>query len=125
MTWSAGLALLGRALAFCIPVPVIAIAALAGWLWWDRTSAVRQAVDNAVTELVAGGEIAALKAELAAAERARNAAEAANANFARRLAADAAAERDEETEHVAHDAQNAFGGDPWPLRQPDIDWLRK
>jgi hypothetical protein len=87
---------------------------------------VRQAVDNAVTELVAGGEIAALKADLAAARREKAATDYAYAAFTRRAAADAAeAAKDEATEEVAHDAQQNFAGRPWTIRQPDIDWVRR
>lgn len=50
-------------LTFGITLPVWFFLAAGGWLWWDKTSAVRQAVDKAVTELVAGAQIEALKAE--------------------------------------------------------------
>jgi hypothetical protein len=126
MTGSALLALFGRVLTFCIPVPVVAIAAIAGWLWIDRTSAVRQAVDRATTELVAGGEIASLKAKLAVAEINRVAGDSADENFTRQLAVDQdEAAKDEENEHVAHDAQRAFSGRAWPIGQSDLDWLLK
>jgi len=50
-------------LTFGITLPVWFFLAAGGWLWWDKTSAVRLAVDKAVTELVAGAQLEALKAE--------------------------------------------------------------
>jgi hypothetical protein len=120
MTASAAWAMLARVLTFCIPVPVIAIAAVAGWLWIDRTSAVRQAVDRATAELVAGGEIAALKARVAAAERDKIATDYAYAGFSRRLAADEAKDGDRD---VA--LPEGLSGRPWTVEQPDIDWVRQ
>ncbi|CDX19966.1 conserved hypothetical protein [Mesorhizobium sp. ORS 3359] len=58
-------------LTFGITLPVWFFLAAGGWLWWDRTSAVRLAVDKAVTELVAGAQIEALKAEAAEQRRMR------------------------------------------------------
>lgn len=42
-----------------ISLPVIVFVLLGGWLYYDKHSAIRQAVDNAVTKLVAGSELAA------------------------------------------------------------------
>lgn len=120
MTASAALALLGRVLTICIPVPVIAIVAVAGWLWIDRTSAVRQAVDKATAELVAGGQIAALKAQAAAAERDKIATDYAYAGFTKRLAADM--EKDGERKDVA--LPKALADRPWTVEQPDADWVQ-
>ena len=120
MTAATVWAFLGRVLTFCIPVPVIAIAAIAGWLWIDRTSAVRQAVDRATTEMVAGGQIAALKADLAAAQREKIATDYAYAGFSRRIAADAA--KDGEQKDVA--LPKALTDRPWTVEQPDIDWVQ-
>ncbi|MBZ8133208.1 hypothetical protein [Afifella sp. IM 167] len=87
------LAVVGRILAFGITVPVWVFLAAGLWLHFDKSSAVRQAVDRAVTELVAGAELAAARAEAAAQEKLRVAAEAraaevsaANARFQERLA---------------------------------------
>ncbi|MBN9078212.1 MAG: hypothetical protein BGN87_06340 [Rhizobiales bacterium 65-79] len=125
MTGTAAWVLLVRFLTFCIPVPVVAIAAIGAWLWWDRGSAMRHAVDKAVAELVAGGEIAGLKAQVASLQRAKLATDYAYSNYGRRLAADEAqAAKDEETERVAHDAQGTFGDRPWTVHQSDIDWVR-
>lgn len=56
-------------LTFGVTLPVWLFIAAAVWLWVDKTSAVRAAVDNAVTELAAGAEIEGLKARLAAQEK--------------------------------------------------------
>lgn len=72
--------------------PVWLMLAIGLWLYVDRGSAVRTAVDAAVTELVAGAEIAGLEARIAALET-LNAEEAgramaleqANARFADQL----------------------------------------
>lgn len=50
-------------LTFGITLPVWAFLAGGVWLSIDKTSAVRLAVDKAVTELVAGAQLDALKAE--------------------------------------------------------------
>lgn len=53
-----------KLLTFGITLPVWIFLAAGVWLWWDKTSAVRQAVDKAVTEIVAGAQLDALNAEL-------------------------------------------------------------
>lgn len=58
-------------LTFGITLPVWFFLAAGGWLWWDKTSSVRLAVDKAVTELVAGAQLEALKAEAAEQRRMR------------------------------------------------------
>lgn len=55
-----------RILLFSVPVPLFVASALGAWLWLDRESAVRRAVDSAVTEMVAGAEIAKLRATITA-----------------------------------------------------------
>lgn len=64
-----GWALLGRlgkglqgSLAVGITVPLWLLLAAGIWLHLDRTSAIRKAVDQAVTDLVAGAELEATKA---------------------------------------------------------------
>jgi hypothetical protein len=64
---TAFLAIAWRVLSWCVPIPLALIVAAAGWVAIDKHSAVRKAVDKAVTELVAGAEIAALEAQLNAA----------------------------------------------------------
>ena len=88
------LAIARRVLFFSIPVPVALILAAWAWVTWDKHSAVRRAVDTAVTKLVDGAEIEAARAEIAAlkqiqAEREREAAgdRAAFQKFAELLAA--------------------------------------
>ncbi|TPI86374.1 hypothetical protein [Mesorhizobium sp. B2-8-9] len=51
-------------LTFTIPLPVWAFLAAGGWLWFDRDSAVRTAVNKAVTQMVAGAQLEALQAQL-------------------------------------------------------------
>lgn len=51
-----------RVLKITIPLPLVVLVAMAGWWWIDKTSAIRHAVDKAVTELVAGEELAAARA---------------------------------------------------------------
>lgn len=58
-------------LAFGITLPVWAFLAAGIWLWFDKGSAVRQAVDKAVTQLVAGAQMDALQAELTEQRRLR------------------------------------------------------
>lgn len=65
MTW----AFAWRVLWFSIPIPLIAIAGVYAWFVFDKHSAVRKAVDKAVTELVAGAQIATLEAQLEASEK--------------------------------------------------------
>lgn len=57
-----------RVLFFAIPIPVVAI--LAAWLWvtFDKHSAIRKAVDRAITELVDGAELEAERAKSKALE---------------------------------------------------------
>jgi hypothetical protein len=55
-----------RILGFIVPVPVVVILAALAWVQFDKSSAIRQAVNERVTEMVAGAEIAALEAKLAA-----------------------------------------------------------
>ncbi|MBT1154392.1 hypothetical protein J1C56_02175 [Aminobacter anthyllidis] len=69
MTWFAlkPLALAAwRVLTIMIPIPLALIVAAGLWVHFDKASAVRKAVNKAVSELVAGAEIDALEAKLAA-----------------------------------------------------------
>ncbi|SDA39317.1 hypothetical protein [Mesorhizobium qingshengii] len=58
-------------LTFGVTLPVWAFLAGGAWLWIDKVSAVRQAVDKAVTELVAGAQLDALQAEVTEQRRLR------------------------------------------------------
>jgi hypothetical protein len=94
MTGAAILALGRRVLFFAIPVPVALILAAWAWVTWDKTSAVRRAVDTAIEKLVIGAELQAALARAAALEkileeraRAAEADRAALRSFADQLAA--------------------------------------
>lgn len=55
---------IGPILTYCIAIPIWILLIAGGWVWFDRTSAVRTAVNKAVTELVAGAQLEALNASL-------------------------------------------------------------
>lgn len=80
-----------RVLTFMVPVPVILIVAALAWVQFDKASSVRQAVNARVKELVAGADIAALEATLAAERQisARQADAAKEAERRMRVAVDA------------------------------------
>lgn len=82
-----------------LPIPLGVIAAAGLWLWLDRSSAIRQAVDKATTELVAGAKIDALEATADAERRLRMYAEM-NAAEARRKAEQLAAANKELTDQL-------------------------
>ena len=82
---SAVLTVLWRVLGFTIPLPIGVILAALAWLHFDKSSAIRQAVDEQVTEMVAGAEIAALEAKLEAEEKIAAARGAAATEANRRL----------------------------------------
>ncbi|MGX7874445.1 hypothetical protein ACVDG5_018285 [Mesorhizobium sp. ORM6] len=75
MTWVAVVAFLRKwvlpLLTFTISLPLWVFLAAGGWLYFDKASAVRVAVDKAVTKLVAGAEIEALQAKLDSERRIR------------------------------------------------------
>lgn len=58
-------------LVFGITLPIWVFLAAGVWLWVDKASAVRHAVDKAVTQLVAGAQLDALNASLAEERRLR------------------------------------------------------
>lgn len=74
-------------LAMGITIPLWVIMAVALWAHFDKGSAVRTAVDRAVTQLVAGAEIEAAKAIADAERRLRLVAEGAAAEARRRATA--------------------------------------
>ncbi len=82
-----------------LPIPLGLIVAAGLWLWFDRASAIRQAVDKAITELVAGAELDALEATADAERRLRVYAET-NAAEARRKAEQLAAANKELTDQL-------------------------
>ncbi|MFC6488042.1 hypothetical protein [Nitratireductor sp. GCM10026969] len=99
------IAVLGKILTFGITLPLWAFLAAGAWFHFDKSSAVREAVDNAVTELVAAEELAAASAEVAALsaiadERERRLAAAQRAN---RLYAERLAETVQEKQELSHE----------------------
>ncbi|MCO6407379.1 hypothetical protein [Hoeflea alexandrii] len=74
-----------RILGFTIPLPIGVILAALAWLHFDKASTIRQAVNERVTEMVAGAEIAALEAKLEAEQKIAAARGAAAAEANRRL----------------------------------------
>ncbi|WP_394689068.1 hypothetical protein [Hoeflea sp.] len=80
-----------RVLMFAVPVPMFAIAAAGTWLWLNQESAILKAVDERVTEMVAGAEIAALEAKLEAEQQIAAARAAAALEANRRLMAEVSA----------------------------------
>lgn len=76
---------LWRILRLTIPIPVALILAALAWVQFDKTSAIRQAVNERVTKMVAGAEIAALEAKLEAEGKIAAARGAAAAEANRRL----------------------------------------
>ncbi len=121
--------ILWRVAKFTIPIPLIFIAVGLIWTQVDKSSAVRRAVDKAVTQLVAGAKIAALEAQLAERNRQLAAGRKALDWYAGELA-DAQAREAALSEQDAKDEEEfkaGLGADGRgrPLDQRDIDWLRK
>lgn len=79
-------------LVFGITLPVWAFLVAGAWLWFDKTSSVRQAVNKATAELVAGAQIEALNAQLVEERRIRAWSDG-KAEEAARIAADERAAR--------------------------------
>lgn len=122
-------AFLWRAATFTLPVPLFVIAFAVGWWHFDKTSAVRRAVNDALTEAVAGAEIAALNAKLTERERQLAAGRKAAEGFADLLresqlreAQQAAIDAEEDAEY---EAELAAAGRRCALDRSDLDWLRK
>jgi hypothetical protein len=57
------MAMVGRIFGIVIPVPVVLILAALAWVHFDKHSSIRSAVNERVKELVAGAELAAIRAE--------------------------------------------------------------
>lgn len=90
-----------------IPIPLGIIAALALWLHFDKTTAVRKAVNAYAIELVAGAEIAAAKADAQAMQEIAAAQRKVIAAGQERALADAAARQSLEQQIVKSDDINA------------------
>lgn len=92
-------------LVFGITLPVWVFLAAGIWLWFDKTSSVRAAVNKATAELVAGAQIEALNAQLVEERRIRAWSDG-KAEEAGRIAADERAARiDLEQQLTQTDAQ--------------------
>lgn len=107
MTWAFVAGIGKRVLLFTIPIPVIAVLAAWAWVHFDKSSAIRRAVDRAVTELVDGAELDAARAQnealrkiLAETERRAERDRAAAARFSELLTA-AEAEKDDLADEIA------------------------
>ena len=81
-----------RLASIIVPIPLALLVAAGLWITFDKASAVRRAVDKAVTDLVAGAQIKAIEATLDAERRLRMyaegkaaAAQAANDAFQQKL----------------------------------------
>lgn len=115
-------------LTFGITLPVWLFLVAGGWFWWDKTSAVRTAVNNAVTELVAGAEMDALKAKLAEEARRRQAAAKALDDYRKQSVIDhAVAEQANDLleQRIAENEKTlAAAGRSCLLDDADVDWLR-
>lgn len=126
---SAALAIAVRVLAISLPVPLFVIALALGWWQLDKHSAVRHAVDKAITEAVAGAQIAALEAQLAERNRQLAAGRKAAEGFAELLrqaqhreATQAAIDLAEDADY---EAELAAAGRSCGLSSDDLIWLRK
>ncbi|MGX9145955.1 hypothetical protein [Mesorhizobium sp. 128a] len=91
-------------LVFGITLPIWVFLVAGAWLYFDRTSAVRAAVNRATTELVAGAQLDALQAQVAEERRLRAWTDG-HADEARRIAdAERAARADLEEQLKESDA---------------------
>ena len=130
MTAAAAWSFARRILFFAIPVPVALIVAAWVWVTWDKSSAVRRAVDTAVTKLVDGAELDAERATTAALRKIiadRNRQAAADRDALRKFA-DQLAAADTENGNLA-DAIALLESQPvnpaCTVDQPFLDRLRK
>ncbi|MES0164861.1 hypothetical protein NKJ87_02550 [Mesorhizobium sp. M0027] len=110
-------------LTFGITLPVWIFLVAGIWLWWDKTSEVRQAVDKAVTELVAGAQLDALNAELVEQHRLRAWSDG-KADEASKIANDERAARVHlETTLTLTDAERRKAEDELAVLQARVDGL--
>lgn len=127
MTWF--LAFAGRVLTISLPVPLFVIALAVGWWQLDKHSAVRRAVDDALTEAVAGAKIASLEAQLAERSRQLEAGRKAAEGFAELLRQSQLREEQQAaidaTEDAEYEAKLKAAGRGCALDNADLDWLRR
>lgn len=129
MIWPALIWKVGRAiLTFGITLPLWLFLVAGGWLWWGKTSAVRLAVNNAVTELVAGAEMDARKAKAVEEARRRAAAVKSLEDYRQQYATDkVAAEQAHdllEQRIVDNEKKLAVAGRSCLLNDADVERLR-
>lgn len=121
--------ILWRVAKFTVPIPLILIAAALIWTQIDKTSAVRRAVDDALTDAVAGAQIAALEAKLAEKERQLAAGRKALDGFAALLseaqAREAALAEQDAKDDAEYEARLKAAGRSCALTDDDNRWLRK
>lgn len=123
------LAIAGRVLTLSLPVPLFVIALAVGWWQLDKHSAVRRAVDEALTEAVAGAKIAALEAQLAERNRQLEAGRKAAEGFAELLRQAQLREEQQAAidakEDADYESELAAAGRRCALDDADLDWLRR
>lgn len=126
---TAALAIAWRIARISLPVPLFVIALAIGWWQLDKHSAVRRAVDDALTEAVAGAKIAALEAQLAEKERQLAAGRKAAEGFAELLRQAQLAQEQQaaidQAEDAEYEAKLDAAGRKCGLSSDDIDWLRR
>jgi hypothetical protein len=110
-----------------IPVPVFVLLIAFGWWQLDKTSSIRQAVNKAVDQYTHVTELAAAKSQIAELERQKAAGDAAQAWLQVKIAAqsviDAAADKINEQEDQAYEAQIKAAGRGCTLNDADIDGM--
>ncbi len=123
------LAVLWNVAKIAIPVPLVVIALAVGWWQLDKHSAVRRAVDDALTEAVAGAKIAALEAQLAERTRQLEAGRKAAEGFADLLRQAQLREQQQAaidaTEDAEYEAKLKAAGRGCQLDDTDLQWLRR
>jgi len=126
---TAALAIAWRIARISLPVPLFVIALAIGWWQFDKHSAVRRAVDDALTEAVAGAKIAALEAQLAERTRQLEAGRKAAEGFADLLRQAQLREAQQAaidaTEDAEYEAKLKAAGRGCQLDDADLDWLRR
>lgn len=118
-----------RLLSIMIPIPLAVIVAAGLWVHFDKASAIRKAVDNAVTDLVAGAQIEAAKARTAEIERQRNQQAIVFEEFRKRRAAEQRVDAEREERHAKeradYEEKLRTAGRSCRLTDGDIEWLRR
>lgn len=82
---SPAITFLKKILTITLPIPIFVILIIGGWYYFDKNSAIKQAVRKATQELVAGAELKAKDAIIAAKESQIAYIQAANVRQAQRL----------------------------------------